>query len=76
MISYHTCPLASQEGKETGGMNVYVYELSKNLARLGHTVDIITRSQGEDNKPIVEIEKNVRLLISDPEYGMYLYEVF
>lgn len=62
MISYHTCPLASEEGKETGGMNVYVYELSKNLARLGHSVDIITRSQGEDNKPVVQIEKNVRLM--------------
>ena len=26
MISYHTCPLATLGGKDTGGMNVYVRE--------------------------------------------------
>lgn len=51
MISYHTCPRASEEGKETGGMNVYVLELSKALAKLGHTVDIFTRSH-ESNDPV------------------------
>lgn len=24
MLSYHTCPLATLGGKDTGGMNVYV----------------------------------------------------
>ena len=27
MLSYHTCPLATLGGKDTGGMNVYVREL-------------------------------------------------
>lgn len=62
MISYHTCPLASQEGKETGGMNIYVLELSRTLARAGHTVDIFTRSQDIENKEIVEVEKNLRVI--------------
>lgn len=62
MISYHTCPLAQKEGKETGGMNVYVYELSRNLARLGHKVDVITRCQDKSNQNIVEVEKNFRVI--------------
>jgi D-inositol-3-phosphate glycosyltransferase len=32
-------------GKETGGMNVYVRDLSRELARRGHKVDVFTRSQ-------------------------------
>ncbi len=45
MLSVHTCPLAALGGKETGGMNVYVRELSRELAERGHCVDIFTRSQ-------------------------------
>jgi D-inositol-3-phosphate glycosyltransferase len=47
MISYHTCPLATLGGKDTGGMNVYVKELTRELGRMGHTVDVFTRSQDE-----------------------------
>jgi D-inositol-3-phosphate glycosyltransferase len=45
MLSVHTCPLATLGGKETGGMNVYVRDLSAELARQGHQIDIYTRSQ-------------------------------
>ena len=61
MISYHTCPLASLEGKETGGMNVYVLELSKKLGELGIVVDIFTRSQSDKHNHVVQISPNVRL---------------
>jgi D-inositol-3-phosphate glycosyltransferase len=47
MISYHTCPLATLGGKDTGGMNVYVRELAKNLGKFGVHVDVFTRSQDE-----------------------------
>ena len=47
MISYHTCPLATLGGKDTGGMNVYVRELAKQLGREGVSVDVYTRSQDE-----------------------------
>ncbi len=47
MISYHTCPLATLGGKDTGGMNVYVRELSRQLGRMGIGVDVFTRSQDE-----------------------------
>jgi D-inositol-3-phosphate glycosyltransferase len=47
MLSYHTCPLAILGGKNTGGMNVYVRELTRFLGRLGVRVDVFTRSQDE-----------------------------
>jgi D-inositol-3-phosphate glycosyltransferase len=45
MLSVHTCPLATLGGKKTGGMNVYVRELSTELSRRGVFVDVYTRSQ-------------------------------
>jgi D-inositol-3-phosphate glycosyltransferase len=47
MLSYHTCPLAVLGGKDTGGMNVYVRELTRCLGALGVHVDVFTRSQDE-----------------------------
>lgn len=46
-ISYHTCPLATLGGKDTGGMNVYVRDLSRFLGLHGVHVDVFTRSQDE-----------------------------
>jgi D-inositol-3-phosphate glycosyltransferase len=46
-VSAHTSPLAPLGGRETGGMNVYVLELSRELARLGYDVDIFTRRDGD-----------------------------
>ena len=45
MLSVHTCPLATLGGKETGGMNVYVRDLTRELSRRGIYVDVYTRSQ-------------------------------
>ncbi len=47
MLSYHTCPLAILGGKDTGGMNVYVRELTRELGSMGIAVDVYTRSQDE-----------------------------
>ncbi|HMU92340.1 MAG TPA: glycosyltransferase [Anaerolineales bacterium] len=47
MLSYHTCPLATLGGKDTGGMNVYVRDLTCELGRMGIHVDVFTRSQDE-----------------------------
>lgn len=62
MISFHTCPLASQEGKETGGMNVYVLELSKQLSRMGIAVDVFTRSQDDDQPHVVQVDPLFRVI--------------
>lgn len=45
ILSVHTCPLATLGGKETGGMNVYVRDLSREFSRRGIEVDVYTRSQ-------------------------------
>ena len=47
MLSYHTCPLATLGGKDTGGMNVYVREITRTLGEQGVHVDVFTRSQDE-----------------------------
>jgi D-inositol-3-phosphate glycosyltransferase len=47
VLSYHTCPLATLGGKDTGGMNVYVRDLTRELGRRGVGVDVFTRSQDE-----------------------------
>src|SRR3990172_1485905 len=43
LISYHTSPLAPLGGPDTGGLNVYVRELARELAERGHLVDVFTR---------------------------------
>ncbi len=43
IISVHASPLASLGGKKTGGMNVYVREVARELAARGITVDVFTR---------------------------------
>ncbi|MCL4359810.1 glycosyltransferase [Patescibacteria group bacterium] len=62
MLSFHTCPLASQEGKETGGMNVYVYELSKELVKIGYAIDAFTRCQEERCEEVVEVTPGFRVI--------------
>jgi len=46
-LSYHTCPLAVLGGKDTGGMNVYVRDLTRQLGAMAIHVDVFTRSQDE-----------------------------
>jgi D-inositol-3-phosphate glycosyltransferase len=65
MLSYHTCPLATLGGKDTGGMNVYVRELAKQLGRMGIQVDVFTRSQDE----------HVPHVVHDLGYGNRVFHV-
>ncbi len=62
MLSVHTCPLAVLGGKEAGGMNVYVRELSKELGRRGIEVDIFTRSQNPITTFTHTLGQNVRIV--------------
>ncbi len=62
MLSVHTSPLAGLGGKEAGGMNVYVRELSRELGRRGVFVDIFTRSQSADSALVTHVERNVTLI--------------
>ncbi|MBE9464244.1 glycosyltransferase family 4 protein [Dyadobacter subterraneus] len=47
-ISEHASPLAVLGGVDSGGQNVYVAEICKQLARLGYTIDIFTRKDSAD----------------------------
>jgi D-inositol-3-phosphate glycosyltransferase len=69
MLSVHTCPMAALGGKETGGMNVYVRELSRELAAQGALVDIYTRSQDPARERVRELWPSVRVihLLAGPE---------
>lgn len=59
ILSVHTCPLAMLGGKKTGGMNVYVRDFTRELARRGVYVDVFTRSQ-DDCVPMVVHELGPR----------------
>ena len=82
MISYHTCPLATLGGKDTGGMNVYVRELTHHLGRLGVHVDVFTRSQDEHvpqvlhdlgyGNRVVHIPAGPEVPLSKPALASYL----
>ena len=62
MISVHTCPLARLGSRETGGMNVYIRELSRHLGARGVAVDVFTRRQDPDVAEIVEFGPNARVI--------------
>jgi D-inositol-3-phosphate glycosyltransferase len=62
VLSVHTCPLAALGGKETGGMNVYVRELSRELGRMGVVVDVFTRSQNATIPQIVRLGDRARVV--------------
>jgi D-inositol-3-phosphate glycosyltransferase len=62
MISEHASPLALLGSQDAGGQNVYVDELSRNLGRLGHRVDIFTRRDHTGATEVVEWAPGVRVI--------------
>jgi D-inositol-3-phosphate glycosyltransferase len=62
VLSVHTCPLAALGGKETGGMNVYVREVSRALGRLGLEIDVFTRSQDPGIPEVVALGPGARVV--------------
>jgi D-inositol-3-phosphate glycosyltransferase len=54
MISMHTSPLDQPGTGDAGGMNVYVLELSRRLARQGIEVDIFTRATSSALPPVFQ----------------------
>lgn len=62
---YHTSPLAPLGGRQTGGMNVYVRELSRELARAGHEVDVFTRREAPDAPETETLAPGLRLVRVD-----------
>ena len=43
MLSINSCPIGELGTKDTGGMNVYVREIARELGSRGHWIDVYTR---------------------------------
>ena len=61
-LSEHASPLALLGSVDAGGQNIYVDEVSRHLARLGHTVDVFTRRDNPDVPEVVELAPGVRVV--------------
>ncbi|HEY8656113.1 MAG TPA: glycosyltransferase [Candidatus Limnocylindria bacterium] len=62
MLSVHACPMAKLGGRDSGGMNVYVREIARDLARRGIEVDVFTRQREADHSSIQEIVPGARVI--------------
>lgn len=62
LISEHASPLAPPGSVDSGGQNVYVAHLARELARLGHTVDVFTRDDGSIPSRIVNWLPKIRVI--------------
>jgi D-inositol-3-phosphate glycosyltransferase len=58
-LSVHTSPLEQPGTGDAGGMNVYIVEVSKRLARRGVEVEIFTRATRSGLPKVVEMEPGV-----------------
>jgi D-inositol-3-phosphate glycosyltransferase len=65
MLSVHTSPLAPLGGRESGGMNVYVRELSRELGARGYAVDVFTRRTSGAEPEVQPIGPNARVVHVD-----------
>jgi D-inositol-3-phosphate glycosyltransferase len=65
LLSYHTSPLARLGGRDTGGLNVYVRELARELAERGHAVDVFTRRSDPNAPELAPIVPGARVIHID-----------
>ena len=71
-LMMHTSPLEQAGVGDAGGMNVYVVESAKRIAKAGIEVDIFTRANSSDLPDVVEIADgvNVRHITAGPYQGL------
>jgi len=62
ILSVHTCPVAALGGKKTGGMNVYVRDLARELGRQGIMVDIFTRCESLNSPEVRRLGLNINVI--------------
>ena len=72
LLSIHTSPLDQPGTGDAGGMNVYITEVAKRLARRGVEVDIFTRATSGDLAPHVTFSDGVtvRHVTAGPFQGL------
>ena len=61
-LSEHASPVALLGGVDAGGQNVYVDEVSRNLAVLGYAVDVFVRRDTSDAPEIIDWAPGVRVI--------------
>ena len=62
LISEHASPLAAPGGVDSGGQNVYVSQVSRELARHGYAVDIYTRRDAPALPDIIDWQPGIRVI--------------
>ena len=62
LLSFHGCPVARLGEGDTGGMNVYVLQVARELARRGCKVDVYTRSHDPKDPQIVDLGDGARVV--------------
>jgi len=62
MISDHASPLSALGGNDSGGQNVYVAQVSQQLAKLGYHVDVFTRKDHPTQTQIHVVGENLRVI--------------
>ena len=62
LISEHASPLAALGGVDAGGQNIYVAQVAQRLVDAGHTVDVFTRRDAEQQAPVVYLRPGLRVL--------------
>jgi D-inositol-3-phosphate glycosyltransferase len=62
LISEHASPLGILGGVDSGGQNVYVGHVAKNLTAIGYDVDVITRRDNELLPEVADWVNGVRII--------------
>ncbi len=60
ILSVHSSPLGQPGVGDTGGMSIYIRELTRSLAKQGHIVDIFTRVQDPVTPEIIDLAPGAR----------------
>ena len=62
MLSAHSCPVGDLGAKDTGGMSVYIRELTRELGKMGHTIDVYTRIHDPADPLVEDLNERARLI--------------
>jgi D-inositol-3-phosphate glycosyltransferase len=62
VVSVHTSPLSRPGTRDSGGMNVYIRQLSHEMGRRAHTMDIFTRRTDAQTPQVTVIDERTRVI--------------
>lgn len=62
MFSIHSSPVGELGTENTGGMSVYILELSKEIGKQGHSIDIFTAQTHLQSHKIINLGQNIRVI--------------